>query len=78
MLFGIGEYDTTGPNQNTKLVMTLVEERRSARGHLVKQNTKGPPINSKRVPSHVQDLRRQVLCRAAERICLIFWLQEFG
>ena len=36
MLFGIGEYDTTGPNQNTKLVMTLVEERRSASGHLVK------------------------------------------
>ena len=30
------------------------------------------------MPSHVQNLRRQVLRRPAERISLIAWLQELG
>ena len=58
MLFGVGEHDATSADEYAQLVMALVEEGRSARGHLVQQDAQGPPVNAKAVSTHVEDLGR--------------------
>eukprot|EP00968_Pinguiococcus_pyrenoidosus_P002264 scaffold122_cov236-Pinguiococcus_pyrenoidosus.AAC.15 len=49
----------------------LVEIRRVARQHLEDENAQGPPVHAEAVALTLNDLRRQVLRRAAERPRLV-------
>lgn len=78
MLLRVREDNASSADQDPQLVVTLVEEGRSSRGHLVQQNAECPPVDSERVATHVKNLRSQVLSCATEGESLIFWLEEFG
>ena len=78
MLFGVGENDAACTNQNAQLVVTFVEERRSACSHLIEQDAKGPPVDREAVATHIKDLRSQVLSSPAEGKCLVSGLKEFS
>ena len=76
MLFRVWEHDAASSDQNTKLVMTFVEEGWSASGHLIQQDSESPPIDAKAVSSHIENFRGEVLSSAAERVGLVAWLKE--
>lgn len=52
-----------------RLRVTWPRQRHPARQHLVQQRAQRPPVDRAPVARAVQDLRRQVLWRAAEGLC---------
>lgn len=49
-------------------IAVLAFERGCAEQHLVNQYAEGPPINSTRMPTTLNNLRRNVLLRANKRV----------
>jgi len=78
MLIGIREHNTPRSNQNSQLVMTLIQEGRPPCRHLVQQYTKRPPVNTETVTTHIKNLGSQILCCTTEGEGLITGLQELS
>jgi len=78
MFFRVRENDATRANQNAKLVVTFVQERRSAGCHLVEKDAKGPPVDSEAMATHIKDLGSQVLGSPTKGKCLVSGLKELG
>ena len=72
------EDNLTLTNQNTESMMILVHEWRSTSRHLVDEDAECPPIHSKSMTLHIQNLRSQILSSSAERLGSLIWLKEFG